>query len=166
MGNVTDMGFKKSPPDLIARFEAALPQSPLVEPKKMFGYPAAFVHGHFFAGLHEENAVIRLPEALWKKLPDLAQAAGFDPMRTGKVMKDWLVIPATVVAQPKRLAALLEAALALVSTLPPKTKKKTKRAAKQVWRSRTLAVWRHCMCWPPLMAMLAPVTKAASSEQR
>ena len=24
----------------------------------------------------------------------------------------------------------------------------------------------HCMCWPPLIAMLAPVTKAASSEAR
>jgi hypothetical protein len=24
----------------------------------------------------------------------------------------------------------------------------------------------YCMCWPPLMAMLAPVTKAASSEAR
>jgi len=125
------MGFKKSPPDLIARFDAVLPQSPLVERKKMFGYPASFVHGHFFAGLHEENAVIRLPESLWKKLPDLAQAGGFDPMRTGKVMKDWLVIPATVVAQPQRFAALLEAALGLVSTLPPKTKRKTKRAAKK-----------------------------------
>jgi hypothetical protein len=24
----------------------------------------------------------------------------------------------------------------------------------------------YCMCWPPLIAMLAPVTKAASSEHR
>ena len=24
----------------------------------------------------------------------------------------------------------------------------------------------YCMCWPPLMAILAPVTKAASSEHR
>jgi hypothetical protein len=24
----------------------------------------------------------------------------------------------------------------------------------------------YCMCWPPLMAMLAPVTKAASSDDR
>ena len=29
-----------------------------------------------------------------------------------------------------------------------------------------LARARHCMCWPPLMAMFAPVTKAASSEAR
>jgi hypothetical protein len=24
----------------------------------------------------------------------------------------------------------------------------------------------HCMCWPPLMAILAPVTNAASSEHK
>ena len=25
---------------------------------------------------------------------------------------------------------------------------------------------RYCMCWPPLIAILAPVTNAASSEHR
>jgi len=29
----------------------------------MFGYPAAFVHGHMFAGLHEDRVVLRLDEA-------------------------------------------------------------------------------------------------------
>ena len=34
------------------------------------------------------------------------------------------------------------------------------------WVSDKSAVHRHCMCWPPLIAMLAPVTNAASSEAR
>ena len=34
--------WSKSPPDLIARFDAALPGHPGLVRKPMFGYPAAF----------------------------------------------------------------------------------------------------------------------------
>jgi hypothetical protein len=122
------MRFKKSSPEIVVRFEGALPRSPLVEPKRMFGYPASFVRGNFFAGLHEDNVVIRLPEPLRTKLPELVNATAFDPMRNGRGMKDWFVIPPAVAASPKRLAALFAAALPLVSTLPPKAKKPAKRA--------------------------------------
>lgn len=121
------MRFKKSSPEIVARFADALPQSALVEKKKMFGYPSAFVRGNYFAGLFEESVVLRLPEPLRDKLSELAKAAVFDPMRTGKGMKDWLVIPAKVASSPRMLAALLEAALPLVATLPPKAKKPGKR---------------------------------------
>jgi TfoX/Sxy family transcriptional regulator of competence genes len=124
------MRFKKSSPEVVGRFEEALPRSALVEPKKMFGYPASFVNGNFFVGLYEDNFVLRLPEQLRQKLPELAGAAAFDPMGTGKGMKDWLVIPSAVAANPKRLAALLSGALSLVSALPPKAKKPRRRAGK------------------------------------
>jgi hypothetical protein len=123
------MPFKKSSPELVSRFKDALPRSALVEPKKMFGYPASFVHGHFFVGLHEDNVVLRLPELLRKRLPDLAQAHGFDPMGTGKAMKDWVVVPPEVAASPKRLAALLGDVLPLVAALPPIAKKRAKRVS-------------------------------------
>ena len=77
----------------------------------MFGYPAAFVGGHFFVGLHEDQVVMRLPESLRTMPPELVDAAALDPMRNGKGLKDWLVIPSALVNQPKRLAALLTAAL-------------------------------------------------------
>jgi hypothetical protein len=96
----------------------------------MFGYPSAFVRGNYFAGLFEESVVLRLPEPLRGKLPELAHAAVFDPMRTGKGMRDWLVIPAKVASNAHALAALLEAALPLVATLPPKAKKPRKRPKK------------------------------------
>jgi hypothetical protein len=121
------MSFDKSSPDLINRFEAALPRDPIVQRKKMFGYPAAFVHGNYFAGLHEQNVVVRLPALLRQKLPELADATVFDPMGTGKGMKDWFVVPTAIAASPTRLAALLEAALPLVAALPPKAKKSAKR---------------------------------------
>jgi hypothetical protein len=121
------MSFEKSSPGLVTRFEAALPRDAAVEPKKMFGYPAAFVHGNYFAGLHEENVVLRLPAPLREKLPELADATVFDPMGTGTGMKDWLVVPKAIAANPTRLAALLEAALPLAAALPPKAKKPAKR---------------------------------------
>ena len=122
------MRFKKSSPEIVARFADALPGSALVERKKMFGYPSAFVRGNYFAGLFEETVVLRLPEPQREELPALANAAVFDPMRTGRGMKDWLVVPEEVASNPRALAALLEAALALVATLRQKAKKPRNRA--------------------------------------
>lgn len=53
--------WKKSSPAIVERFEAALPRDPRVEPRKMFGYPAAFLSGDFFTGLFEESVVVRVP---------------------------------------------------------------------------------------------------------
>jgi hypothetical protein len=124
------MRFKKSSPEIVARFADALPQNALVGQKRMLGYPATFVHGNYFAGLFEENVVLRLPEPLRGKLPELANTTVFDPMGTGKGMKDWLVVPPRLASNPHALAALLEAALPLVATLPPKAKKPRKRPKK------------------------------------
>ena len=52
--------WKKSSPALIARFEEALPRDPRVTPRKMFGYPAAFVGGHMTTGLFEDRWFVRL----------------------------------------------------------------------------------------------------------
>jgi TfoX/Sxy family transcriptional regulator of competence genes len=128
------MRFKKSSAEIVARFAGALPRSSLIEQKKMFGYPSAFVHGNYFAGLYEENVVLRLPEPLRDKLPTLAPATVFDPMGTGRGMKDWLVIPAKIASSPQWLAALLESALPLVASLPPKMKKPARRAKPRVVR--------------------------------
>ena len=96
----------------------------------MFGYPAAFVGGNFFAGLHEENVVMRLPSPLREKLSDMAAARAFDPMGNGKGMKDWFVVPPSVTGDAKKLSALLDKALPLVSSLPAK-KKSAKAPAKK-----------------------------------
>ena len=62
------MAWRKSPPALIAAFDAALPDDPHVERRKMFGYPAAFAHGHLSTGLHQETLMVRLGEAQRAKL--------------------------------------------------------------------------------------------------
>ncbi len=92
----------------------------------MFGYPACFVNGHYVAGLHEDRFVIRLPGELLGRFSELADAPPFNPMGTGKGLKDWRQIPPDVAADPDRLAALLAAAIDEVAQLPPKERKKGK----------------------------------------
>ena len=118
--------WKKSSPELVERFKGALPKDPSVEPKPMFGYPAAFVRGNFFSGLFEELVVMRMPEPQRSKLSTLAKAEGFSPMG-GKPMTDWYVVPAKIAASQTALAKLLGEALALVKELPEKKKKPKKK---------------------------------------
>ncbi len=126
--------WRKAPPDLIERFNAALPVHPDAKPRKMFGYPACFVNGHFFVGLHNEHAIVRLPGELKEKFPELAGAAHFDPMGTGKGMQDWWLIPDTISIDTIRLRAFFMAAFAEIQLLPPKVK--PARAASKPGRAK------------------------------
>lgn len=58
------MAWKKSSPELVDAFVAALPNGRRVERRQMFEYPAVFVNGNMFAGLHQEDVVVRLPDEL------------------------------------------------------------------------------------------------------
>jgi hypothetical protein len=119
--------WKKADPALVDRFHAALPDHPAAERRKMFGYPACFVNGHYVTGLHEDTLVIRLPvEALDRvrdQFPQVADAPWFGPMSRGKPMRDWFEVPPSIVEDPERLQALLVAAVDAVASLPPKAPK-------------------------------------------
>ena len=125
------MKFTKPPPELVERFNAALPEHPDLAPKKMFGYPASFVKGNFFTGLHNDNVVIRLPDEVKAKMGELEGAPRFDPMG-GRPMKQWWVLPKSVTGDAKKLKAFVKKAFELVQPLPgkaaaakkPKKKKK------------------------------------------
>ncbi len=128
------MEWKKPSPGQVERFNAALPVHPDAQPRKMFGYPACFVKGNYFAGLHEDRFVVRLPGDLKRQFPELAQAAVFDPMGTGTGMKDWWIIPPATAQDDQRLARFLAAAFVEVHKLPakpPKAKASGKAAAKK-----------------------------------
>ncbi len=117
------MEWRKPPVDLVERFNAALPVHPAAKPRKMFGYPACFVNGHFFVGLHNENAIVRLPGELKDMFPELAGAAHFDPMGTGKGMKDWWLLPASIAGDARELTAFFASAFVEVRALSPKAPK-------------------------------------------
>jgi len=118
--------FEKPSAALEARFAAALPDDGALEHKRMFGYPAVFVHGHYFAGLVDQRVVVKLPDGLHERLPALRDAEGFDPMGSGRAMQSWFVVPAKVAGEGGTLKALLAAALPLVAALPAKVKKGAK----------------------------------------
>ncbi len=120
------MPFRKSSPEIVERFNAALPLHPDVAPRQMFGYPAAFVNGNFFAGLFEEDVLIRLPDAILPRVPEMVGTPIFNPMGRGKGMTGFPVVPERLSRNVSSLAVLLEKALAPVLTLPPKPKKPTK----------------------------------------
>ena len=113
------MAWRKSPPALIAAFDAALPGDAQVERRKMFGYPAAFAHGHLFTGLHQESLMVRLGET---QRAALMKSGGrpFEPM-PGRTMREYVVVPESIVGDRRALAMWLKRGLAYVSSLPPKT---------------------------------------------
>lgn len=117
------MKWRKSPDALVQAFDHCLPLVVGVERKSMFGYPCAFVNGHLFCGLHQESIIVRLSEARRDAL--VAKGASvFEPM-PGRAMKEYVVVPAEVVADRERLRALLAEALTHASSLAPKPKKPT-----------------------------------------
>ena len=121
--------WQKSSPELVARFQAALPDDPGVERRSMFGYPAAFVGGNMFAGLHEERCLVRLDEAPRATLLAEPGAVTFAPMPV-RPMREYVVVPLDLVGDPKELAAWLGKAFAYARRLPPKAKRPVARAPK------------------------------------
>ena len=121
--------WKKSPPELVEVFEAVFPGPPAVA-RQMFGYPAGFVNGNMFMGLHQHNMVLRLPEGPRAELLAMEGAATFEPM-AGRPMKEYVVVPATLLAAPEALEPWVAKALAHGASLPAKAAKaKAKPKAK------------------------------------
>lgn len=113
----------KSPSDLIERFAALVPPDPDVTSKKVFGYPACFINGNMFAGLHGPDMILRLPE---KERKDFIAQTGsyiFEPM-PGHQMKEYVVVPKELISADTDIDSWLSISMAYARSLPPKLKKK------------------------------------------
>ena len=111
--------WKKSPPELVAAFDALVGRRPDLRPRKMFGYPAAFVDGHLATALHEDHWVVRLPDDTRAELLAVPGAAAFQPM-PGRAMRGYVVLPSPMVGDPEAVDLWVDRAIAFVRTLPPK----------------------------------------------
>jgi TfoX/Sxy family transcriptional regulator of competence genes len=120
------MAWTKSPQGLIDLFTESLPDDPRVERRKMFGYPAVFVHGNMCAGLFGDGMFARLSPDDRAALP--GGGAMFEPM-PGRPMKDYVLVPDDVLADEEALTAVLAKAVAFTAALPPKEKKTRKAKA-------------------------------------
>ncbi len=111
--------FEKSPPELIARFEAVAARHPVAAKRKMFGYPCLFVGGNLACGLFADGWFVRLDDAGAADALALPGATPFAPM-PGRPMRGWVVLPADLVADDAALDAWVGRATANAAAMPPK----------------------------------------------
>jgi TfoX/Sxy family transcriptional regulator of competence genes len=121
------MAWRKSPPTLVSLFDSVIPDDRRISRRKMFGYPAAFVNGNLFAGLHQESFILRLSAADREIMKDRLGATTFEPIK-GRQMREYVVLPEDLLTDGAQLARWLEQSLAYAHTLVPKSKKRPGRA--------------------------------------
>lgn len=96
-----------------------------VDYRPMFGCPAYFTGGNMFAGVWQETVMLRLPED--ERTAVTAAGGGpFEPME-GRPMKEYVALPASMVADPVEAAGWVGKAAAYAASLPPKQKKPRKK---------------------------------------
>jgi TfoX/Sxy family transcriptional regulator of competence genes len=111
--------FEKSPPDLVARFDAAAGRHPQAQRRQMFGYPALFVGGNLATGLFADTWMVRLGTEDLASLQALPGAGPFSPM-PGRTMTGYATLPPDVVGDDTALDEWLDRALAFAGSLPAK----------------------------------------------
>lgn len=62
----------------------------IVEPGKMYGYPAYYVKGKLFASLYNDGVCLKIPEKKVKELLKKEEYHLFEPM--GRKMREWIFI--------------------------------------------------------------------------
>ncbi len=119
------MAWRKSPPELIALFDKAVPRDRRIERRQMFGYPAAFLNGHLFAGLHQESFILKLSPADRDQLIAERDATVFEPV-PGRPMREFVALLESVLSEGGALATCIEQSIAYVAAKPPKLAKPVK----------------------------------------
>ena len=119
------MAWEKTPPEILAAFDAAAPDDPRVERRPMFGYRALFLGGNMFAGTFRDQVVVRLGDTDRAKLKG---AVPFAPM-PGRPMRNYVVVPPATVKRVAELSKWIDRAHAHAKLLPAKARAvKTKTA--------------------------------------
>ena len=117
------MKMPKAGGEAVAAFRELLKEVPEAVERPVFGQPAAFVRGNMFLGVFGSNVIVRLSE------PDRALAhkelgaKPFEPM-PGRPMREYVVLPAKVLQDPKLAAAWTARARQYATELPAKKPKK------------------------------------------
>ena len=127
MPTESSMTFQRAADGMVELFKRLMKELPGAETRKMFGYPAAFVNGQMFSGLHNEAMIIRLSTDDLKTFFQLPEVRPFEPM-PGRPMKEYAVVPPALLTSERELIRWLEKSFDYVSALPPKPPKKKKKA--------------------------------------
>ena len=111
--------WQKAPLELVAFFQEALKFLPGAEPRKMFGYPCAFVNGQMFTGLFADMLFLRLSEVDRAAFRALDGARPFEPT-PGSPMREYSVVPAAMLDNLPELDSWLAKSFNYAKSLPPK----------------------------------------------
>jgi TfoX/Sxy family transcriptional regulator of competence genes len=115
--------FTKAPEENVRLFENAMKDFPMMETRKMFGYPAAFINGQMVSGLFGDGMMMRLSEQDRAKFISEFKTKLFEPM-PGRPMREYVSVPPSVLKSPKQLSAWLTKAMEYTKSLPPKKAKR------------------------------------------
>jgi len=117
--------WKKVPEAHFALFDRIIPNAVGVTKKHMFGGIAALANGNMFAGLHEENVVLRLAE---EDREELKKDGGKTFMTMPKrPMAEYVTAPKSLIKDETSLKKWAKRALDYASTLPAKKSKPKKK---------------------------------------
>lgn len=116
------MEWVKSPEEMIALFDHALPDHPEIERRKVFGFPCGFVNGNMFTGLHADTMFVRLPQELRGRLLAVEGAHLLEPM-PGRAMREYVVLPDSILRDDEQLRQWIEMSFSCALALPPKATK-------------------------------------------
>ena len=113
--------FTKPTEATVKSFDDAANSLGGTERRTMFGYPSVFLNGNMLACVFQDRIMVRLSEG------DRSAAAGiggrpFEPS-PGRAMKEYVELPASVVAKPRELRAWFARARKFVGALPQKKKR-------------------------------------------
>ena len=114
--------FTPAPEWIKELFASVISGVPEAEPRKMFGYPCAFVNGQMLCGVFADRLMVRLSEEDRAKFLKLPGAKPFEPM-PGRPMKEYVEVPRAMMESTAELRKWLKKSLAYAQSLPPKVKK-------------------------------------------
>jgi TfoX/Sxy family transcriptional regulator of competence genes len=116
------MEWKKAPTELVDFIENKMKKLNC-DYKKMFGYPAYFINGNMFVGVHGDKLFLRLSTAdMDYIMKNCNEVTAFEPM-PGRAMKGYVVLPRAIYSDNNLFNTWLDKSMTYVSSLPAKVKK-------------------------------------------
>jgi 5,6-dimethylbenzimidazole synthase len=131
------MPWVKIPKENHAVFRDALPKDARISTVNLFGGVAAKVNGQMFAGLFGRGAIVKLSPEDQQTALALDGTAMFDPMSNGRVMRDTVFLPDSVMDDQSELRDWLRKALEYTATLPRKRKPATPKTGAASRKNKT-----------------------------
>lgn len=124
------MAWIKIPKENHPLFYERLPRDKRIQTLQMFGAAAAKTNGHLFGGLFARSFMVKLGDSDHAIALALDGAEKFDPMGTGRIMSNTVLMPESLMDEPDEMRAWLQKAFDHALTLPPKTAAKKRPAPK------------------------------------